>query len=52
MGLAAVLQSGVAVFQVVPKEEEASTVRAVADDPGSTTRLVIPEDAISSRMVR
>jgi hypothetical protein len=46
------LQSGVAVFRVVEKEEEAAASMPAADDPGSTTRLVIPEDAISSRMIR
>lgn len=46
------LQSGVAVFRVVDKEEEEAAALRAADDPGSTTRLVIPEDAISSRMIR
>ncbi|WIA40328.1 hypothetical protein OEZ86_013695 [Tetradesmus obliquus] len=45
-------ESGVAVFRVVEKEEEAAAAMPAADDPGSTTRLVIPEDAISSRMIR
>jgi hypothetical protein len=49
---ACLLQSGVAVLRVVEKEEEAAAAMPAADDPGSTTRLVIPEDAISSRMIR
>jgi hypothetical protein len=47
-----VLQVGVAVYQVLPREEEAISARASADEPSSTTRLVIPEDVISSSMIR
>lgn len=49
------LQVGAAVFQVLPKaesEEEALSAQAPTDEPGSTTRLVIPDDVISSSMIR
>jgi hypothetical protein len=46
------LQVGVAVYQVLPREEEALSAHAPADEPNSTTRLVIPDDVISSSMVR
>jgi hypothetical protein len=48
------LQTGVAVYQVVQQEEEqaASGTHAAVDEPASVTRLVIPDEAISSSMMR
>jgi hypothetical protein len=46
------LQVGVAVYQVLPKEEEAMSARTPSDDTSCTTRLVIPDDVISSSMIR
>lgn len=38
---------------MLPKEEEMlMSARAMVDEPGSTTRLVIPDDVISSSMIR
>lgn len=47
-----VLQAGAAVYQVVPHEEEGMLTRAPADGADLTTRLVIPDDVISSNMLR
>eukprot|EP00775_Hariotina_reticulata_P012192 gene12192-12329_t len=44
-------ESGVSVFRVVDKDEEAASACVATDDPG-TTRLVIPDDVISSTMHR
>lgn len=46
------LQTGAAVYQVLPHEEEGMLTRAPADAADSTTRLVIPDDVITSSMMR
>jgi hypothetical protein len=46
------LQTGAAVYQVLPQEEEGMLTRAPADGADSTTRLVIPDDVITSSMMR
>lgn len=46
------LQTGAAVYQVLPQEEEGMLTRAPADGADSTTHLVIPDDVITSSMMR